>query len=142
MSTLITRGVAIAAGAVMAIIGGVTVATAAGTPSPSASTPTAGARHHPLIRGRRLAGEVVSDSSSGGALGAGQLLLKEPDGTQLTLTLATRTKAWHYHGVGVKPTSESPSSIPAGEIVVVGARLIKGNRVAVRILDLGFAAAS
>ncbi|MGC2192184.1 MAG: hypothetical protein WA751_07600 [Candidatus Dormiibacterota bacterium] len=142
MATLMNRSVAIAAGALFATVGGVVAASAAGTatPSPSSST-SAGTALRPL-HAPRVAGEVVSDSSSGGQLGAGQLVLLEPDGIQLTLNLASRTKAGKYQGFRVKLTSESPSAIPAGEIVVVALRKYKGNPVAVRILDLGFQAAS
>ncbi|MGA7363166.1 MAG: hypothetical protein WBZ07_09535 [Candidatus Dormiibacterota bacterium] len=142
MGMLMKRIVAIAAGALCATAGGLIVVSAAGTPAPNASaSPSAGAALRPL-RAPRLAGEVVSDSSSGGGLGAGQLVLTEPDGTQVTLNIASRTKAWKYQGFGVKPTSESPTAIPTGEIVVAAARKYKGNPVAVRILDLGFQAAS
>ncbi|HEY6539046.1 MAG TPA: hypothetical protein VI138_08445 [Candidatus Dormibacteraeota bacterium] len=69
-------------------------------------------------------------------------MIKEPDGTEVTVNLATRTKAWRYHGVGVRPTSESPSTLAVGEIVAVAGRSPGGAHVAVRILDLGFQAAS
>jgi hypothetical protein len=136
-----SKVLAIGAGAVLSMVAGVTVASAAtSTPTPSAS-PAAGQAHRPL-RAPRLAGEVVSDSSSGGSLSAGQLIIKEPDGTQVTLSLASKTKAWKYQGFGVKPTAESPTGIAAAEIVVVSARNVLGSHVAVRILDLGFQAAS
>lgn len=142
MDRLTKRSVAVAAGVLCAMAGGITVASAAGTPSPSASaSPSAGTARH-LHRPARLAGEVVSDRGTGGALEAGQLVVQEPDGTRLTLSLATRTRAWKYQGSGVKPISESPSSISDGEIVVVAARNWAGNQVAARILDLGFQAAS
>ncbi|HUY09116.1 MAG TPA: hypothetical protein VMW80_06655 [Candidatus Dormibacteraeota bacterium] len=142
MGMFMKRSVAIAAGAICATAGGLIGVSAAGTPTPDApASPSAGSALRPL-RAPRLAGAVVSDSSSGGALGAGQLVLTEPDGTQVTLNIAGRTKALKYQGFGVKPTSESPIAIPIGEIVVVAARKYKGNPVAVRILDLGFQAAS
>ncbi|HVB13914.1 MAG TPA: hypothetical protein VNH38_04055 [Candidatus Dormibacteraeota bacterium] len=84
---------------------------------------------------------MFSDSSSGGALGQGQLVVTEPDGTKVTLSLASRTKAWKYQGLGVKLISESPASLSAGEIVAVAVRTRNGDHVAVRILDLGFRAA-
>jgi hypothetical protein len=141
MRKVINRSLAVAAGAICAAVAGVTVASAAtSTPSPSAS-PTAGTAHR-LLRAPRVAGEVVSDSSSGGSLSAGQLVIKEPDGTQVTLSLASKTKAWKYQGFGIKPVSESPSGIASGEIVVVAGRNLLGTHVAVRILDLGFQATS
>ncbi|MGC1185323.1 MAG: hypothetical protein WBA31_09265 [Candidatus Dormiibacterota bacterium] len=141
MRNITKQALAVAAGAVTATLVGVTVASAAtGTPSASAS-PAAGRAHH-LLRAPRLAGEVVSDSSSGGSLSAGQLVIKEPDGTHVTLSLASKTKAWKYQGFGVRPISESPTSVAAGEIVVVAGRNLLGTHVAVRILDLGFQAAS
>ncbi len=137
-----SKVLAIGAGAILSMVAGVTVATAAtSTPTPSAS-PAAGQAHHRPLRAPRLAGEVVSDSSSGGSLSAGQLIIKEPDGSQVTLSLASKTKAWKYQGFGVKPTAESPTGIAADEIVVVSARNVLGSHVAVRILDLGFQAAS
>jgi hypothetical protein len=141
MRNTTTKVLAIGAGAILSMVAGVTVASAAtSTPTASAS-PTAGQAHR-LLRAPRLAGEVVSDSSSGGSLSAGQLIIKEPDGTQVTLSLASKTKAWRYQGFGVKPTAESPTGISPGEIVVVSARNVLGSHVAIRILDLGFQAAS
>lgn len=142
MGILVTRGLAVAAGLIFATAGGATVVSAAATPSSPAS-PNAGAgpAHRPS-RAPSVAGEVASDSSSGGTFGAGQLVLKEPDGTQVTIDLASQTKAWKYQGHGVKPTSESPSGIPTGEIVVARGRTLFSDHVAVRIMDLGFKAAS
>lgn len=141
MASLMTRGLAVAAGLIFATAGGATVAAAAGTPTSGPTASPGSNAHHRLFRLPRLVGEVVSDSSSGGSQSAGQLVLKEPDGTTVTLGLATQTKAWKYHGFGVKPTSESPSAIPAGEVVVVAGRKVSGSPVAARILDLGFQAA-
>lgn len=107
----------------------------AATPS---STPTAAGHRHL----GRVSGEVISDSSGGGALGAGQIVVKEPDGTQLTITLASRTKAFRYQGLGAGLVSESPGAIPTGEIVIVRGRNLLGQHLAIRILDLGFQAAS
>lgn len=139
MRNITTRALAVTAGAVCATLCGVTAASAAtATPSPSPSLNAGRARH--LLRAPRLVGQVVSDSSSGGSLSAGQLVVKEPDGTQVTLSLASKTKAWKYQGSGAKPTAESPTSIAAGEIVVVAGRNLLGTHVAVRILDSGFKA--
>jgi len=139
MRNITTRALAVTAGAICATLCGVTAASAAtATPTPSAS-PAAGRAH--LLRAPRLVGQVVSDSSSGGSLSAGQLVVKEPDGTQVALSLTSKTKAWRYQGFGAKPTSESPTSIDAGEIVVVAGGNLLGTHVAVRILDSGFKAA-
>ncbi|MGB6772616.1 MAG: hypothetical protein WBF51_11545 [Candidatus Dormiibacterota bacterium] len=148
MRRIIIRGLVLAAGlGVAAAAGATTVAAATPSASSSASsTPTPSASsivNSPSIRKYprfRAIGEVVSDTSSGGSLGAGQLVLKEPDGTDLTITLAHRTKGWRYHGLGVKPTSENPSTIPDGEIVVAGGRSLFDLHAALRVLDLGFAA--
>ncbi|MGH7643632.1 MAG: hypothetical protein ACRENX_11620 [Candidatus Dormibacteria bacterium] len=136
------RSIAVAAGVACATAAGLTVASAAGAPSPSSTaSPSAGSALRPL-RAPRVAGEVVSDTATGGSLGVGQLVLREPDGTQVTLNLASRTKAWKYQGFGVKPTSETPSALPSGEVVVAAGRNLHGSHVVVRILDLGFQAAS
>jgi type IV secretory pathway protease TraF len=141
MRILVTRGLALTA-ALLITAGGATVVSAA-TSSPSTSpTPNASSTHaHRLFRLAKVAGKVVSDTSSGATAGAGQLVIKEPDGTSVTLNLASRTKAWKYQGHGVKPVSENPSMIATGEIVVVGVRSVAGSQIAVRILDLGFQAA-
>jgi hypothetical protein len=160
MRRIVIRGLAVAAGLGFAVAGGATAvfaATPSATPSASSSatsspsssassTPTPSASaivNSPAILKFphfRVVGEVVSDSSSGGPLGAGQLVLKEPDGTDVTITLAHRTKGWLYHGLGVKPTSENPGTIADGEIVVAGGRSVFDLHVALRVLDLGFAA--
>ncbi|MFZ0168621.1 MAG: hypothetical protein WAL64_04245 [Candidatus Dormiibacterota bacterium] len=152
MRRIIIRGLVLAAGLGVAAAAGAP-AVAAATPSATSSasgsassTPTPSASsivNSPAIRKYprfRAIGEVVSDTSSGGSLGAGQLVLKEPDGTDLTITLAHRTKGWRYHGLGVKPTSENPGAIADGEIVVAVGRSLFDLHVALRVLDLGFAA--
>ncbi|MGC2295685.1 MAG: hypothetical protein WA695_03210 [Candidatus Dormiibacterota bacterium] len=151
MRRIIIRGLVLAAGlGVAAAAGATTVAAATSSATSSASsassTPTPSTSsivNSPAIRKYprfRAIGEVVSDTSSGGSLGAGQLVLKEPDGTDLTITLAHRTKGWRYHGLGVKPTSENPGAIADGEIVVAVGRSLFDLHVALRVLDLGFAA--
>ncbi|MGA7086680.1 MAG: hypothetical protein WA724_00900 [Candidatus Dormiibacterota bacterium] len=151
MRRIIIRGLVLAAGlGVAAAAGATTVAAATPSATSSASsassTPTPSTSsivNSPAIRKYprfRAIGEVVSDTSSGGSLGAGQLVLKEPDGTDLTITLAHRTKGWRYHGLGVKPTSENPGAIADGEIVVAVGRSLFDLHVALRVLDLGFAA--
>jgi hypothetical protein len=151
MRRIVIRGLAVAAGLGFAVAGGTAVfaATPSATPSASSSatsSPTASASaivNSPAILKFprfRVVGEVVSDTSSGGSLGAGQLVLKEPDGTDVTITLAHRTKGWRYHGLGVKSTSENPGTIADGEIVVAGGRSVFDLHVALRVLDLGFAA--
>lgn len=133
MRTMLLGGLA-ASGVCLAAAVGASSAFAA----TSSATPAAAGHRHLA----RLAGEVVSDSASGGALGAGQIVVKEPDGTQLTITLAARTKAFRYRGLGMGLVSESPGAIPTGEIVVVAGRNLLGQHLAIRILDLGFQAAS
>ena len=92
MRRIVIRGLAVAAGLGFAVAGGTAVfaATPSATPSASSSatsSPTASASaivNSPAILKFprfRVVGEVVSDTSSGGSLGAGQLVLKEPDGT-------------------------------------------------------------
>ena len=152
MHKLMSRGMAIAVGMAMGASGGVTMVSAAGlstsaTPSAAASasssaSPGATSAHPGLrwLRRHSASGEVVSDSSTGGNLNQGQIVIKEPDGTEITLNLASRTRAWKYQGHGVKPVAESPSSLPAGEVVAVVGRQYHDQPVAVRILDLGFQA--
>jgi hypothetical protein len=135
----------LATGAVAAAAAGVGVtAVSAATSSPS-TTPSASAAHHRhgLFRLPKVAGKVVSDSTTGGAAGKGVLVIQEPDGTQVTLNLLPHTHAWKYQGFGVKPVAESASSLPPGEMVVVFGRGVNSkNHWARGILDLGFQAAS
>jgi hypothetical protein len=146
MRKLVSRGMALAAGVAMSAAGGVTMVSAASpssTASPSSSASSSTTSAHPglrWLRRHRVAGEVVSDSSTGGSLNLGQLVIKEPDGTEITLTLASRTKAWKYQGHGTKPVAESPSSLPTREVVEVVGWDYRDHPVAVRILDLGFEA--
>ncbi|MGH7610587.1 MAG: hypothetical protein ACREN4_01060 [Candidatus Dormibacteria bacterium] len=149
MRKLYHHGLAVAAGLGVAAVGGVSAAAAASpasTPTTSASpaSGSAGATMHNrvdrFLRRHSAAGEVVSDSSSGGTLGQGVLVIKEPDGTEITLNLSSKTKAWKYQGHGTKPVSESPTSIAAGEVVVILGRNYQDHPVVGRILDLGFQA--
>ena len=134
----------LATGAVAAAAAGVGVtAVSAATASPS-TTPKSSTAHHRygLFRLPKVAGEVVSDSATGGAAQKGVLVIKEPDGTQVTLNLLPHTHAWKYQGFGVKPVAESASSITPGEVVVVAGWGVHGkNHWARAILDLGFQAA-
>jgi hypothetical protein len=124
---------AVAAGAAAAATAGVVVASAA-TPTPSPAATRSAHRH--LLHLPRLVGEVVSDSAT-------TLVVKAPDGTTVTLSLTTRTRAWKYQGPGEKPVSESPATIPAGELVAVyGGRFKTEQPIARLVVDLGFQAAS
>lgn len=128
-----------AAGA-LALAGATAVSAATSTPSPAPNGATK-TRHHGHFRVPRVAGEVVSDSASGGTQGKGALVLKEPDGTQITLNLTAATRARRYQGAGVKPVSESATSLPAGEVVIVAGRGLRvQDHLARHILDLGFKA--
>ncbi|MDA8396047.1 MAG: hypothetical protein M0T72_12590 [Candidatus Dormibacteraeota bacterium] len=134
----------LATGAVAAAAAGVGVtAVSAATSSPSSTPGTSTAHHrHGLFRLPKVAGKVVSDSSTGGVAGKGVLVIQEPDGTQVTLNLLPHTHAWKYQGFGVKPVAESASSLSPGEIVVVVGRGVNSkNHWARTILDLGFQAA-
>ncbi len=134
----------LATGAVAAAAAGVGVtAVSAATSSPSSTPGTSTAHHrHGLFRLPKVAGKVVSDSSTGGVAGKGVLVIQEPDGTQVTLNLLPHTHAWKYQGFGVKPVAESASSLSPGEIVVVVGRGVNSKNHWVRaILDLGFQAA-
>ncbi len=135
----------LATGAAVATASAVGVVAVSAATSPPSSTPSSSAKpHHPgIFRVPRVVGEVVSDSAGGGALGKGSLVIKEPDGTQVTLSLTATTKAWKYQGMGVKPVAETPSALPAGEVVVVAGRGLRSSKhLARHILDLGFQAAS
>lgn len=132
--------------AVAAAGGVVAVSAATGSPSSSpSSTPSTVHKgpHRGIFRIPRVAGKVVSDTASGGLLQKGVLVIQEPNGTRVTLNLTATTKAWRYQGFGVKPVSESPSSLPVNTVVVVAGRGVHGSRhLARRILDLGFTASS
>ena len=140
MRKLYTTGLAVTAGALVAAVGGamaVSAATSTSTPKPTAAK----GAHHGLFRLPKVVAEVVSDSSSGGADGKGQLVVKAPDGTTMTLSITPGTKAWKYVGPGKKPVSESATSLPANEVIVVAGRGLYGkNHLARHILDLGFQA--
>ncbi len=140
MQPTLKRGLAvgIAAGAALSCTG---VALAAGqsTTTPPANAPKGHCACHHLPR---AAGMVVSDSATGGALNYGQMVIKEPDGAELTVNLTSRTKAKRYQGRGVKPVSESPGTIPANEVVILRGRLLRKTPLVGGILDLGFQAQS
>lgn len=144
MSRSIRRLALVGSVAAVGAAGGmVAVSAATGSPStPPGPSSAAHQRPHPgIFRMPKVAGKVVSDTSSGGLLHQGVLVIQEPDGTDLTLNLTSHTKAWRYQGVRVKPVSLSPSSVPAGTVVVVAGRGVNSSRhVALRILDLGFKA--
>jgi len=144
MRKLYTTGLAVTAGAVVASVGGamaVSAATSTSTPPPTAAK-AKGARHG-LIRLPKVVAEVVSDSSTGGADGKGQLVVKAPNGTTMTLSITPGTKAWKYVGPGQKPVQESATSLPANEVVIVAGRGLYGKKhLARHILDLGFQATS
>lgn len=136
-----------AIGAVAAAAAGVGVTAVSAATSHPSSTPaaTAAAHHHHRgpLRLPRVAGKVVSDTSTGGVDGKGVLVIQEPDGTQVTLNLLPHSRAWKYRGYGVKPVAESASSLPPNEVVVVAGWGVHGkNHWARVILDLGFQAAT
>ena len=135
----------LATGAVAAAAAGVGVTAVSAATSSHSTTPSASSAHHRhgLFRLPRVAGKVVSDSSTGGVAGKGVLVIQEPDGTKVTLNLLPHTHAWKYQGFGVKPLPESASSLQTGEIVVVVGRGVHSkNHWARAILDLGFQAAA
>ena len=135
----------LATGAVAAAAAGVGVTAVSAATSTHSTTPSASSAHHRhgLFRLPRVAGKVVSDSSTGGVAGKGVLVIQEPDGTKVTLNLLPHTHAWKYQGFGVKPLPESASSLQPGEIVVVVGRGVHSkNHWARSILDLGFQAAA
>jgi hypothetical protein len=145
MRKFYSRGLAVAAGAAVASVGGA-VAVSAATSSPPAATPHSGAKagavRHALLRVPHVIGEVISDTSSGGHYNKGQITIKTPDGDQLTLSLTPKASAWKYQGPGTKPIKESASAIPDQEIVMVIGRGLHRHDLARHIVDLGYQAAS
>jgi hypothetical protein len=106
------------------------------------AVPKRSARHgrRPLLP-RRVVGKVVSDSASGGVFGQGRLVIAQPDGTQTSFSLSNESHAARYQGLGHPVVREAPSTLPAGEVVVVfGAQVEQGSYWAARILDSGFTA--
>ena len=145
MRKLYSRGIAVAAGAALASAGGAVAVSAATSSHPSATahkSNRAGAARRALLRLPHVIGEVVSDTSSGGSYGKGQITIKTPDGDQLTLSLTPKASAWKYQGPGTKPVKESASAIPAQEIVLVFGRGLHRHDLARHIVDMGYQAAS
>ncbi len=135
MKRLLVTGVVaglLATGATAAI----TAVSASGTPS-SSPAPGARPRHHPFPPRNRVAGKVLDLTTTGGSRGYGYLVLSQPNGSQLDIEFAARTKAFSYQGLGIKPSSESLGSIQTGEVVIAGTVVVQGTRYAARILDLG-----
>jgi hypothetical protein len=98
---------------------------------------------------------VVSDSSSGGLFGQGELVVASPSGVQRIYSLSNTTKAFGRNTSAPKTTKTgkerfaapfvkvAATSIPTGEIVVVrGAEVEKGQAWASTIIETGFEAAS
>lgn len=139
MHNLTRTALAVAAGAAVASVGGA-IAVSASTSS-NHSKPSAGVAHG-LHRGwhhlPRMVGLVTSETSSGGALGKGQITVTAPDGKSLTLSLTPGTKVWRYHGPGERPTEEPIGALSDNEVVVVTGRgLFSSRHLARHILDLG-----
>jgi hypothetical protein len=116
-----------------------------GATSPAARRLALAARREAIDAAAQLArgadGKVVSNSSNGGAFGQGQLVIAEPDGTQLTFSLSNKTRAVRIEGVGKPPVAENPTAIPAGEIVLVrGVQVEQDVAWAPLVVDSGFAA--
>ncbi len=147
-----------------------TAATSSGTSSganavtsPKPSTPKGAPgkgwmRRHSMmatIRGVANDVKVVSDSSSGGVFGQGELVVASPNGVKKTYSLSNTTKAFGPSTSVPKTTKTGKerfappfakvpaTSIPTGEIVVVrGAEVEKGQAWASTIIETGFEAAS
>jgi hypothetical protein len=107
------------------------------------------------IRGVANDVKVVSDSSSGGVFGQGELVVASPNGVKKTYSLSNTTKAFGPSTSVPKTTKTGKerfappfakvpaTSIPTGEIVVVrGAEVEKGQAWASTIIETGFEAAS
>ncbi|HVA22025.1 MAG TPA: hypothetical protein VNN74_08020 [Candidatus Micrarchaeia archaeon] len=88
-----------------------------------------------------LIGQVVTDASSGGIFGTGQIQIQGPFGhlTQLTLDGLTRAYA-AGSGPGHRMERINPADIPPGSVVVVRGELVNTGPlyVAIRIFDTGF----
>lgn len=135
-------GVIAAATGLLALAGGTTAALAAtSSPTPTPSS-TAKVHHHRGILRHGAVGEVTSLATSGGVLGAGQIVIKQPDGNSLTFNLTSKTRVMDYQGRGVKPTQETIADISQGELVAVRQRDVAGTDFARLVLNLGFQASS
>lgn len=158
-----TRRVAIGAAAVVVAVGigggaayaaGGTTTQAAPQPSTSSTQHPAGHHKHTAAGGhgarwakrhareeRVVDGEVTAVSASGGVFGQGQLTVKQPDGTSVTVSLSDRSKAHRAVGVGKPATSEAPTKLPLGEVVTVRRVQVKqGSYWAPAVADHGFVA--
>jgi hypothetical protein len=99
------------------------------------------ARRQTMAIRKGLIGKVVSDSSSGGAFSAGQLVIAQADGSNFTFALTNRSHASMPQGLGKAAVGENASSIPVGEVVLVhGAQVENGVWWATLITESGFKA--
>lgn len=88
-----------------------------------------------------LVGKVVSDSSTGGALAQGQLVITLPDGSSFTFALTNRSQAFMVQGLGKPALKESAGAIAVGEVIIVrGAQVENGVWWAPTIKESGFTA--
>ncbi|MHB1713175.1 MAG: hypothetical protein ACYCV7_17610, partial [Acidimicrobiales bacterium] len=94
---------------------------------------------HQISQG--VEGKVVTDSGSGGMFNQGQLVIAQPDGTNLTFSLSNQSHAFKTTGAGTAPVAESATGLPAGQIVVVrGIQVQTGQYWAPVVHDSGYTA--
>lgn len=95
--------------------------------------------HRELHQG--VMGKVVSDSSTGGLFGHGQLVVSQPDGADFTASLSDRTHAYKVTGLGQRIVREDPAALSANEVVIVHVvQVANGSYWASTVRDSGFAA--
>ncbi|MHB8393442.1 MAG: hypothetical protein ACYDC5_02830 [Candidatus Dormibacteria bacterium] len=124
MRKLCARGLAVTAGALVAVAGGAVAVTAATTTS-ATTTP---ARHHhrrhhrpsKMIGTLTTYSPVTSTTHTAGSYGT--VTITQPDGTKVILNLTAHTKFLEFRGHGVKPITMSGSSISSRDVVAVTGR--------------------
>ncbi|MHB1527027.1 MAG: hypothetical protein ACYCZN_12260 [Candidatus Dormibacteria bacterium] len=147
MRKLYSRGLAMTAGALVAVAGGAVAVTAATTTTTPATTTPAHHPHRWHHRPSTLIGKLTTYAAAAGTPGQagsyGTVTITQPNGTKFTLNLTAHTKFLKFQGHGVKPTSMSGSSISSTDVVVVMGRDLfgkstnpKARPVVGRILDL------
>ncbi len=151
MNPVLTKVALIGVGAATTALGGSTLAASAAS-LPNAGTHASAAlhsahagRHHPrwgmaALRGTVL-GKVVSDTTTGGAHGGGQLIISQPDGGTLTYSFTRVPHIFLYHGQGERVTRVSQQTLASGMVVIVkGFRNKAGVYTAGVILESGYTA--
>ncbi len=150
MRKLYSRGLAMTAGALVAVAGGAVAVTAATTTTPATTTPATTTHHHHRrhCRPSKMIGTLTAYAGPAGTPGTvgsyGTITIKQPDGTSFTLDLTAHTKFLEFQGHGKKPLTGSGitlSGANVGNVVAVTGRQLfstnpKAKHLVGQVLDL------